>query len=142
MSLRRRIENAIESVFRTLFPWDTTDYAVGKRVYHLHIAMLFWVTTYHAIYFITGSIHPVGWWLLLLFYTLLALQFMILRRCVLSAIEKRNTGIYIDFHGNIMRPFGLENWKVPVIILHYIALVLSLVFEITWVSVPPVKYPM
>jgi hypothetical protein len=121
MSLRRRIEDTIESVFRTLFPW-----AVGESVYAFHVGLLGWVSVYHAIYVWTGAIHPVSWWLLLGFYVLLVAQFLVLGRCVLSAIEKRLTGRFVDLHGPVLRLVGLERFKPVFLAGHFAVLAASL----------------
>ncbi len=103
--------------------------AVGSRVYAAHIGILVWCAVYFCIYLYTGTIWIGGWLLLFGLAALVLLQFIVLKRCVLSSIEKRLTGTYVNLNGPFVRAFGLQRYTLHIRILMYVGVVVALAWR-------------
>lgn len=133
MSLRTRIERSIENVFKTCFPWDSPE-AIGRRIYVFHIILSIWILVYWCIYMVAGTISPFGWVTLWGFCAMISLQFLIIKRCVLSSIEKRRLGYCFNPHIIYLKPLGLQRWLAPYLVVFYSSLMAAMFWRKSFVN--------
>jgi hypothetical protein len=100
LEFRRKLEDSLETLFRTIFFWAQSEQDLGLWISYFHIGLAVCIGAFVLTY---RLFRPPFWAVLgmTVFVACLFLQHVFLRACVLSRIEKRLLGEGAWF----MRPF-------------------------------------